>query len=240
MTNMNINLNLKVVIMDSDYYALQAINSYLAWDRRTRVTFMTLTPDEMWSYLNRIGIAEQPNVILIDPDHLGGSAGLQLQLDLLRRRFKKVSAICMGRTIDLELIETAAMYGARAYFVKSDVASQLAWAVIYALDHEFTISRGIPRHDADHARLRGAAMLPRQREFPELTGRVRQAIELCVLRGMPAQLAADEMGISLHTIRSYIKEGYRILEAHDDSRFPDDFSPQERAFMRLTGFVKEE
>ena len=32
------NVNLKVLVMDTDYYALQAINSYLAWDRRTRVT----------------------------------------------------------------------------------------------------------------------------------------------------------------------------------------------------------
>jgi DNA-binding NarL/FixJ family response regulator len=240
MPTMNLNLNLKVVIMDSDYYALQAINSYLAWDRRTRVTCLALSPDGVWSYLNRIGVAEQPNIILLDPDHLGGSAGLQLQLELLRRRVKKLACICMGRTLEPELIETAAMYGARGYFIKSEVASQIAWGLVYTLDHDFTVSRGIDRNRADHPRLRNASALPRQRDFPELTGRIRQAIELCVLRGMPAQLAADEMGISLHTIRSYIKEGYRILEAHDDTRFPDDFSPQERAFMRLTSFVKEE
>jgi hypothetical protein len=57
---------------------------------------------------------------------------------------------------------------------------------------------------------------------------------------MPAHLAADEMGISLHTIRSYIKEGYRILEAYDETPYPTDMSPQERAFMRLTGFEDEE
>lgn len=51
---------------------------------------------------------------------------------------------------------------------------------------------------------------------------------------MPAQLAADEMGISLNTVRSYIKEGYRILEAYDDTTYPDEMSPAERAFMRLT------
>jgi len=51
---------------------------------------------------------------------------------------------------------------------------------------------------------------------------------------MPAQLAADEMGISPHTIRSYIKEGYRILEAHDNSEYPEDMGPIERAFMRFT------
>jgi hypothetical protein len=48
------------------------------------------------------------------------------------------------------------------------------------------------------------------------------------------------MGISLHTIRSYIKEGYRILEAYDDMEYPVDMSPQERAFMRLTKFGEKD
>ncbi len=240
MPNINMNINLKVVVMDTDYYALQSINSYLAWDRRTRVTLMAQSVDEMWNYLSRIGVAEQPNVIILDADHLGGASALQAQLEHLRRRIKKVMVICMGRVVDPVLVETAAAHGARGYFVKSEVASQIAWAIVYALDRDFTVSRGVERRGADHPRLRSADMLPRQRQFPELTGRIRQAIELCVLRGMPAQLAADEMGISLHTIRSYIKEGYRILEGRDDTHFPDDFSPQERAFMRLTSFIKEE
>jgi hypothetical protein len=45
---------------------------------------------------------------------------------------------------------------------------------------------------------------------------------------------ADEMSISLHTIRGYIKEGYRILESADAGEYPVDMSPQERAFVRLT------
>jgi hypothetical protein len=78
------------------------------------------------------------------------------------------------------------------------------------------------------------------RKFPELTDRIRQAIKLCVVEGMPAHLAADEMGISLHTIRGYIKEGYRILEAYDETEYPLDMTPQERAFMRFTGFAEED
>ena len=234
MPNINMNVNLKVVVLDTDYYALQSINSYLAWDRRTRVTLMAQSLDELWAYINRVGVAEQPNVIVVDADHVGGASALQTMLEHLRRRIKKVMVICLVRAADPALMGAAAAGGARGYFVKSEVGSQIAWAIVYAIDREFTLSRGIERRGADHPRLRAADRLPQQRQFPELTGRIRQAIELCVLRGMPAQLAADEMGISLHTIRSYIKEGYRILEAHDDTHFPDDFSPQERAFMRLT------
>jgi hypothetical protein len=56
---------------------------------------------------------------------------------------------------------------------------------------------------------------------------------------MPAQLAADEMGISPHTIRSYVKEGYRILEAHDETDYPEEMGPLERAFMRFTALDQD-
>ena len=46
-------INLKVAIMDSDYYAMQSINGYLAWDRRTRVTYMTTKLDEFWSFVKK-------------------------------------------------------------------------------------------------------------------------------------------------------------------------------------------
>jgi hypothetical protein len=35
-------------------------------------------------------------------------------------------------------------------------------------------------------------------------------------------------------VRSYIKEGYRILEAEDDTVYPPEVSPAERAFLRYS------
>ena len=64
------NLNLKVVILDTDFYAMQAINSYLAWDRRTRVTYMSDSLDDLWDYLGRTTEAELPDVVGMDVGHL--------------------------------------------------------------------------------------------------------------------------------------------------------------------------
>lgn len=232
------NINLKVLIMDSDYYALQAINSYLAWDRRTRVTWMAENLNEMWSYINRTPLAELPDVVVLDSDHAGGADSLHYHVERLRQKIKDVIIICMARVADVKAVEAAADAGARGYLLKDDVRLQIAWAIVYALDHDFIISPGVERtgEQVFNPRLNHAMVLPRRREYPELTERIRQAIELCVVKGMPAHLAADEMGISLHTIRSYIKEGYRILEAYDETEYPVDMSPQERAFMRLTRF----
>lgn len=232
------NVNLKVLVMDTDYYALQAINSYLAWDRRTRVICMAESVDEMWAYINRMPLAELPDVIVLDAEQIGGAEALRYHIDKLRGKIRDVMVFCLARTADLRMIEAAVDEGARGFLLKSEVRLQIAWAIVYALEHDFIITPSVERvaEGVFNPRLRSAHTLPKRREYPELTERIRQAIELCVVKGMPAHLAADEMGISLHTIRSYIKEGYRILEAYDETEYPVDMSPQERAFMRLTRF----
>lgn len=235
-------VNLKVVVLDTDYYSLQAINSYLAWDRRTRVTHLSETPDELIRYLSRVALAERPDVLVIDADHMGGASGLTSQINRARKLVPDLMVICLAQFADTDLIDAAVEAGARGILLKSEIRAQLAWAIVFALDHPFIVTGGIAAagERVFSHRLMRPVMLPRQRQYPELTERIRQAIELCVVKGMPAQLAADEMGISLHTIRSYIKEGYRILEAYDDTEYPVDMSPQERAFMRLTSFQQEE
>jgi DNA-binding NarL/FixJ family response regulator len=238
MNSAHIDANLKVLLLDTDYYALHAVNNYLAWDRRTRVTRLSESPEDMWRYLNKTPLAELPDVVVLDADHLSGGEGLKSQIERLRDKMPKVMVVCLAQTSDAALIETALTAGCRAYLLKNEVRMHIAWAIVYALDHPLVVTRSIAKAGQrvflhlHHA----ATLLPPRRQYPELTDRVRQALELCVVNGMPAQLAADEMGISLHTIRSYIKEGYRILEAYDEMEYPEEMSPQERAFMRLTAF----
>jgi DNA-binding NarL/FixJ family response regulator len=234
-------INLKVLVMDTDFYALQAVNSYLAWDRRTRVTNLSESIDDMWAYIDRTPLAELPDVVLLDADHTGGPEVLAETITRLRRRIEDVRVLCLAQTADARLVEAAARAGASGYLLKQDVRLQIAWAIVYGLDYDFIITTGIQRATKDvfNHRLAHARLLPEKRDYPELTGRIRQAIKLCVVEGMPAHLAADEMGISLHTIRGYIKEGYRIMEAYDETDYPVDMTPQERAFMRFTAFANE-
>lgn len=235
-------LNLKVIVLDSDYYSLQAINSYLAWDRRTRVVFLADHAQKMWRYLSELPPSELPDVVVMDADHQGGVLGLERVIEDLRRRIPQVMIICLAQgETDPKLVQAAASAGARAFMLKHEVRLQIAWAVCSALEEDFLISEGVwetTRHLSDE-RIQLAAVLPDQRDYPEMTDRIRQAIKLCVIEGMPAHLAADEMGISLHTIRGYIKEGYRILESHDETEYPSDMTPQERAFMRFTALAAE-
>lgn len=234
-------VNLKVVVMDTDYYSLQSINSYLAWDRRTRVTHLAETPEDMWRHIQRAPLAEQPDIVVIDADHLGGAASLRGWIDRLRAHIPRLLVICTAQTAPDSLIDVAVQSKARGYLLKGEVRMQIAWCIVYALDHDFVVTESVARlgDSVFRRHMVRPSILPPQRVYTELTGRVRQAMELCVIKGMPAQLAADEMGISLHTIRSYIKDGYHILEVHDNMEYPPSMSPQERAFMRLTSFAEE-
>lgn len=234
-------INLKVLVMDTDFYALSAINGFLAWDRRTRVTNLSESVQQMWDYIERTSLAELPDVVLLDADHLGGPAELRRTIEKLRRYVEGVRVICMAQQVDPELVETAAETRAYGYLLKQAVRLQVAWAIVYSLSHDFIITHDVRKLCAhlSNRRVLNASILPEMKKFPELTERIRQAIKLCVVEGMPAHLAADEMGISLHTIRGYIKEGYRILEAYDETEYPVDMTPQERAFMRFTAFEQD-
>lgn len=235
-------INLKVMIMDTDFYAMQAINSYLAWDRRTRVTHMADSPEAMWAYIDRTPLAELPNVIVLDSDHWRSRPPeLYEVIKRLQERIQGVKVLCLCRMVEPEMVEAAADAGARGFLLKGDVRLQIAWAIVYAMRHDFIITSSVARacEGVFHPRIFRARRLPEQRDYPELTDRIRQAIRLCVVEGMPAHLAADEMGISLHTIRGYIKEGYRIMEAYDEQEYPVDMTPQEKAFMRFTAFAED-
>lgn len=236
MTNNIANLNIKVLLMDTDFYALQAINGYLAWDRRTRVTFMAESVEMMMDYLSKTPLAELPNCILLDADHMGGADLLRRTIADLRVRIPKVQLICLTQSLDMALIETAIIARVNGYLLKHEVRWHIAWAIAYALKHEFIVTNTVNRRCAHlfSAHVLNPSPLPPAKIYPELTDRIEQALRLCVIEGMPAHLAAHEMGISLHTIRGYIKEGYRILESYDESEYPTDMTPQERAFMRFT------
>lgn len=233
-------INLKVVVVDTDFYSLKSINSYLAWDRRTRVTMMTTSLVAMWDYLHTLPKAELPDVVVMDANHMNGDVGLKQVINDLRDLIPNVMVICLAQFPDSELILASAEAGARAFLLKQDVRLHIAWAICYAMDYDFMITHGVVRATQNifNNRVLHATILPDQRQYPEMTDRIRQAIQLCVIEGMPAHLAADEMGISLHTIRGYIKEGYRILEANDRTEYPVDMTPQERAFMRFTALEK--
>ena len=234
-------INLKVVVVDSDRYAQSAINAYFAWDRRTSVVLKTDRPENFWTAYEKNALRELPDVLILDANHQGGADQLDHAISRLRQTFRGITVICLAQFADLDLIHAAAVAGAKAYWLKDNVRLHIGWAVCACLclaKDDFTVSSGVDKaaRKLSHPRLRAADRLPGPRKYPGFTPRVRQAIELYVVEGMPVRLIADEMGIGEHAIRGYIKKAYSILESYydDEGDYPSDMSPQEIGFMRIT------
>jgi DNA-binding NarL/FixJ family response regulator len=235
-------LNLKVLIIDSDFYALRALNSYVAWDRRTRVIAQVQSIEEAVRALHQLAEAEYPDVVLIEPEGFKSREALRDVIRQLHRLVKDLIVVCMAHEANPHFVSTALDAGIRAYLVRNEVGIHITSAIVFATEHVLTVSKSVLKmnHDPYDVRLQTATVLPEERKYPEMTERIRQALWLCVIEGMSAQLAADEMGVSPHTIRSYIKEGYRILKAHDATEYPEDMSPEEQAFMRFIALDEDD
>lgn len=229
-------LDVRVLVMESNFYARQTLISYLGLDRRTRVVD---SADSPFGLLRALVHTSQrvPDVILFDascaagePDRLTG------WLWAIRPYASGARVLCLADRPVRDLALAAGNAGAAGFLTREGIGYSLGWAVLHALQAQFLVTEDVA------ARLDGEVadtffqteVLPPRRHYPSLTERVEQALHLCVLEGLPASLAADEMGLSTSTVRSYIKEGYRILETHDDTVYPTELSPQERAFLRYT------
>lgn len=236
-------LNLKVFIYDPDIYGRYAINSYLAWDRRTRVVGMAENTEEIFEWLAHHAEAEWPDIFILDTYELHQPDAIAALIERIRSMIKDAFITIMDRHVTPELACVALEAGARAYYIRNDMGLQIAWALVWGQDHTFSMTSSFAEyvHRTNDPCFQEAALVPDKREYPELTDRIREAIQLCVVEGMSADLAADEMGVSTHTIRSYVKEGYRILESYDTNmEYPPEMSAQERAFMRYTAIEGDE
>lgn len=229
-------INLKVLIIDPDFYALRALNSYVGWDRRTRVTGMVESWEAAREHLREVPDMEHPDIILLTAESTASGDALGAAMRALNHIAPSAQFVILAHNTDRDYLLGAAKAGAIGYFARNDVGVHIVGALLFARQHPLTVTRNFAPFVADSSepRVHDAKFLPKEREFPEMTERIRQALWLCVIEGMSAQLAADEMGVSPHTIRSYIKEGYRILKNNDSTQLPENMSPEEQAFMRFT------
>jgi DNA-binding NarL/FixJ family response regulator len=154
----------------------------------------------------------------------------------------EVDVICLSHGANVEMVLAASQAGARGYLDREEVGIGLASAVRFIMWHRFVVTESVAEVLRKHEETLEFTYtpLPERRSYPRLTTRIEQALWLCVVEGLPAERAAEEMGVSTSTVRSYIKEGYRILEAEDETVYPAQISPAERAFLRYSALDIED
>src|SRR5574341_669471 len=174
------NANLKVFIVETDLYARNAISSYLAWDRRTRVTQKFATIQQLAEELTKTHQAEMPDTILLD-DFLLPTPEAAAQVLATIQALCKAHVLILAHQPIAALASAAREAGAKGYVSREEVGLQISWMVVWARDYPFVVTPACASFFSD------AAVLPDGRKYPELTDRIRQALILCVVEGMSAE-----------------------------------------------------
>ncbi len=224
-----------VFIMERDFYARQAIVSYLSWDRRTRVLGHSSSFQGFFKALEEDNEMNALNSLLVDESIFTSTAEIVDKIAYLKGMMPSLKILILAQEGHPDLAWALKEAGANGYLLRDEVNICIASALVHAMEHDFIVTNDVnDMLGSEKTRESTFFELPERRHYPMLTNRIEQALWLCVIEGLPAEVAALEMGISTSTIRSYVKEGYRILEANDLTRYPLNLSPVELAFLRMT------
>jgi len=155
--------------------------------------------------------ADQPSVVLMDIK-MKGMDGIEC-VRRLKEKMPDVLVIMLTVFEDEDMIFDALMAGATGYLLKRQPPEQLLEAV-----HEL-LAGGSPM-SATIAR-KVVKLLQRSAGVGKATGgvrlllsdRQREMLELLAF-GEPYKAIADKMGLSIHTVRGYIRRIYEKLQVH--------------------------
>ena len=212
--------NLKVLVLDTDYYARQAINSYLAWDRRTRVVHLAETMQSVVEYVRRVPDTEWPDVVLLDALAADTPDELAELVKHIEDTIPNVMTLVLDRKLNMDTLRACVKARVNGYLLRDELRIRIAWAIVWAQAHDFIVTQSVKDalKDEFEDRLFRARVVPDRRTYPELTERIRQA-RSCRGRRHIRQVAPTKWGCPTVAIsRGYAPECVTMRSTADMSR----------------------
>lgn len=205
----------RVLIVDDDYYAREAMRSLLARDARTRV----------WGSAEGIGAAlgllqaardGKPDVIVLDVRLDGHErAGIDA-IPSLRLASPQSRILVTSVSADAALVGAALEAGADGYISKNESASSIGSAVVLTAEGRQVATTEVAEHllakvtqASDHA----ATVLRTDPAWTELTEAVRKVVYLYCMCGLSAKEIAEELQLSVNTVNAHVRTAYAALGA---------------------------
>jgi DNA-binding NarL/FixJ family response regulator len=207
----------RVLIVDDDFYAREALRSLLARDSRTRVWGEAADVDEALEALadSASSGTPLPEVILLDvrlhDRELGGIDGIPH----LRSAAQDAKVLVTSVSRDESTVLAAIEAGADGYVWKNESAEGIAAAIERVAEGRFVLTPGVAERlvgTVAELALEAAEVLP-ERSTVELTETVRRTVYLYCVCGMSAREIADELQLSVNTVNARIRTAYAVLGA---------------------------
>lgn len=148
-----------------------------------------------------------PDVILMDIEMPGikGEEGVKI----VKKLYPTVEVIMLTVFDDSQHIFNCIYNGASGYLLKKTTPARIMEAIIDVMNGEAPMSSGIARKTLDLFRIPTLAA----KEEYNLTPRETEVLK-CISKGLSYKMVADELGMSIDTVRTHIRHTYEKLHVH--------------------------
>jgi DNA-binding NarL/FixJ family response regulator len=154
---------------------------------------------------------DAPDVVLMDIK-MKGMNGIEC-VRRLKEKMPLVQVIMLTVFEDSDLIFDALRAGATGYLLKSQPPEKLLEAIRDVMAGGSPMSASIARKVVQLVRATNRSETSGTGLHIELSERQRQVLDL-LAAGQPYKLIADNLGVSIHTVRSYLRRTYEKLQVH--------------------------
>ena len=198
--------NISISIVDDDYELTEKIAAYLNKTSTYRCISSYPSAEEALAHL----VQDHPDVVLMDIN-LGGMSGIEC-VRQLQPQLPSTPIVMLTVFEDTDKIIKAIAAGASGYLLKRMPPAKLLDAIAEVLSGGSPMSAPIARKVIQMLK----TMPVPDDQNVELSDRERQVME-AIAAGQLYKQIADQLGVSIHTVRSYIRRIYEKLHVRTRS-----------------------
>jgi DNA-binding NarL/FixJ family response regulator len=209
---------IRVLIVDDDYYAREALASLVSRDSRTRTwASVDSVPEALETLAATAGQRTAgPDVVLLDVRLAEGErAGIE-GIPAIRELAPDIRVLVTSVSADDDTVLAAVRAGADGYVWKNETAERIATAVERVAEGRFVLSRSIADRLLETIAGLGdyaTEVVPDRFDYLDLTESVRKTLYLFCVAGLSAKEIAAELQLSVNTVHARIKAAYSALGA---------------------------